>query len=131
MENRILEVENLKRDFKMGSEIATAFQPVKMSFRNERIAKTKGLPNGLYWGIYLGNERKGAWKIDIWAMSKKECGERIQFCKELERKLTPEAKQTILERFRWLFFRESSSTQLGAKHVVRLRHTRRRLVLAQ
>jgi hypothetical protein len=83
--------------FKMGGEIATAFHPVKMSFRNERIAKTEGLPNGLYWGIYLGNERKGDWKIDVWAVSKKECDLRIQFCKELEHKLTPAARQTILE----------------------------------
>jgi hypothetical protein len=30
-----------------------------MSFRNELIAKTKGLPTGLYWGIYFGNERAG------------------------------------------------------------------------
>ena len=53
-----LETENLSEEnfFKLGSKIASQFQPVKMSFRNERIAKTPGLPPGLYWGVYLGNE---------------------------------------------------------------------------
>src|SRR5688500_8193348 len=52
--------------FQLGASISMNLKPVKMSFRNELIAKTKGLPNGLYWGVYLGDERSGAWKIDIW-----------------------------------------------------------------
>ena len=48
--------------FLLGGKIASTFNPVKMSYRNERIGKTQGLPNGLYWGTYLGNERAGAWK---------------------------------------------------------------------
>src|SRR5437868_14365850 len=39
--------------FILGNNINTALNPVKMSYRNERNAKTKGLPHGLYWGIYL------------------------------------------------------------------------------
>src|SRR5262245_35172030 len=63
-----LEAEDLiEQDFfELGWDIVSLLQPVKMSFRNERIAKTKGLPVGLYWGVYLGDEKKGAWKIDIW-----------------------------------------------------------------
>jgi hypothetical protein len=37
-----------------------------MHFRDESTAGTPGLPCGFYWGIYLGDERSGAWKIDIW-----------------------------------------------------------------
>src|SRR5215208_97296 len=33
--------------FLLGSKIAVALEPVKMSFRNEKIAKTFGLPKGL------------------------------------------------------------------------------------
>src|SRR4051812_46288798 len=40
--------------FSMGSEIAELLHPVKMSYRNERIMRTAGLPDGMYWGIYLG-----------------------------------------------------------------------------
>jgi hypothetical protein len=45
--------------FVLGERICSLFSPVKMSFRNELKAKTKGLPTGLYWGIYLGKERAG------------------------------------------------------------------------
>jgi hypothetical protein len=66
-----LEVNNLSEAdfFNLGSQICTTLTPVKMSFRNELLAKTKGLPAGWYWGVYLGNERAGGWKIDIWAVS--------------------------------------------------------------
>lgn len=83
--------------FQLGKEIAVAFNPVKMSFRNERLSKTEGLPMGLYWGVYLGDERKGAWKIDIWAMNKKECEDRLRFCDHLAEKITPGSRIKILE----------------------------------
>jgi hypothetical protein len=75
--------------FLLGSKIVPAFNPVKMSFRNERIGKSKGLPNGLYWGIYLGNERAGAWKIDIWAVDTKECQRLLNYCADIKEKLSP------------------------------------------
>ena len=83
--------------FRLGGEIVSSFNPVKMSFRNERLAKTEGLPRGLYWGIYLGNERKGAWKIDVWALDKKECMQGLQFCADIANKLTPVSRIKILE----------------------------------
>jgi hypothetical protein len=75
--------------FLLGSKIVPAFNPVKMSFRNERIGKSKRLPNGLYWGIYLGNERAGAWKIDIWAVDTKECQRLLNYCADIKEKLSP------------------------------------------
>src|SRR5437868_13552916 len=83
--------------FILGNNINTALNPVKMSYRNERNAKTKGLPHGLYWGIYLGNERTGAWKIDIWAVDKEECNRLLDYCKCIEKKLTPESRLKILD----------------------------------
>lgn len=93
-----LEVENNTAAdfFLLGSKIATALNPVKMSFRNEIIKRTEGLPHGFYWGIYLGDERNGAWKIDIWAVDKTECTRLLDFCKEIETKLTPESSLQIL-----------------------------------
>ena len=67
-----------------------------MSFRNELIAQTKGLPTGLYWGIYFGNERAGDWKVDIWAVSAPECQRLIQYCADIRQKLTPETVSDIL-----------------------------------
>lgn len=75
--------------FLLGSEICAVFKPVKMSFRNELIAKSENLPEGLYWGVYLGNERASAWKIDIWAVNTEECQKRLKFCTDIKQKLTP------------------------------------------
>lgn len=90
--------EIAEADFLMlGRQVCKAFAPVKMSYRNELRAKTEGLPLGLYWGVYLGNERAGAWKIDIWAVSAEECQQRLRYGDSIKEKLTPEAVQRILE----------------------------------
>lgn len=52
--------------FELGGRIADLLKPHRMHYRDETIEATQGLPRGLYWGIYLGDERAGAWKIDIW-----------------------------------------------------------------
>lgn len=83
--------------FELGSRIATGFSPVKMSFRNELPGKTKGLPEGLYWGVYLGNERAGAWKIDVWAVKPPECRRLLDYCENIKKKLAPETALTILD----------------------------------
>ena len=82
--------------FQLGAEVNKRYHPVKMSYRNERITQTKGLPVGLYWGVYLGNERKGAWKIDIWAVNENECRQLVKFCDDIAVKLTPSTTQIIL-----------------------------------
>ena len=83
--------------FFLGGKIATTLNPVKMSFRNETIAKTKGVQHGLYWGVYLGDERNGAWKIDIWAVTTDECESLLEYSKQIKRKLTPINSLQILD----------------------------------
>lgn len=94
-----LETDHLTESdfFLLGGKISTVFKPVKMSFRNELIAKTKGLPAGLYWGVYLGNERAGAWKIDIWACGSSEFRRLINYTTAIRQKLTPGAVLQILD----------------------------------
>ena len=82
--------------FLLGSKICTHLKPVKMSFRNELIAGTTGLPYGLYWGVYLGNERAGAWKIDIWVVNPLECKRCTDYCAGIKKKLSPESSLRIL-----------------------------------
>ena len=73
-----------KRFFELGGRIAALLNPHRMHYRDETIVATQGLPSGLYWGVYLGNEREGAWKIDIWMTDSdgfeavRAHGERIQ-----------------------------------------------------
>jgi hypothetical protein len=82
--------------FGLGCRISSAFKPVKMSFRNERIAQTKHLPHGWYWGVCLGDERAGAWKIDIWVVDTAECQRLVRFCTDIKQQLTPAATVSIL-----------------------------------
>ena len=91
------ETINETNHFLLGGKIAAAFHPVKMSYRNELISQTKGLPHGLYWGVYLGNERDGAWKIDVWVVDPSACKELLNFCNVIKTKLTPETSRQILE----------------------------------
>jgi hypothetical protein len=94
-----LQVDNISTTdfFVLGERICGSFAPIKMSFRNELKAKTKGLPEGLYWGIYLGNERAGAWKIDIWAVHVSECEQLLQYCSNIKQRVNTEVAQRILE----------------------------------
>ena len=82
--------------FLMGAEISTKLRPIKMQFRNELIAQTIDLPLGLYWGVYLGNERAGAWKLDIWCVNPEECRRLLNYCTAIKNRLTPEAKIDIM-----------------------------------
>jgi hypothetical protein len=83
--------------FRLGGEIADLLSPMRMSFRNELIARTEGLPQGLYWGIYLGDERAGGWKIDLWAIDREQFLVLDEFCRDIERKLTASARLKILQ----------------------------------
>lgn len=83
--------------FQLGRDLVELFDPVKMSFRNEKSGRNKELPLGLYWGIYLGNERSGAWKIDIWAVETIELKRLLSFTDQIREKLTNENRLKILE----------------------------------
>src|SRR4029450_11230950 len=43
-----------KKFFELGGRIAAHLSPERMNYRDETITETKGLPKGLYWGVYLG-----------------------------------------------------------------------------
>ena len=72
-----------KTFFHLGGRIAALLHPHRMHFRDESKVRTPDLPPGFYWGVYLGDERQGAWKIDIWQTNRdgfdavRRFGERI------------------------------------------------------
>ncbi|HYC86433.1 MAG TPA: hypothetical protein VEB86_14465 [Chryseosolibacter sp.] len=82
--------------FKLGGQLCEALFPVRMQFRNERIARSSGLPHGLYWGSYLGDERKGSWKVDLWAVDKKECARLLEYCERIRQQLDDVSVAIIL-----------------------------------
>ncbi len=56
---------DLKRCFEIGYELTQRLAAKKSRFTNN-VGQSNSEPNGLYWGIKLGNERQGAWKLDVW-----------------------------------------------------------------
>jgi len=82
--------------FELGGRLNELLHPAKMYFSNCRTAPREGLPRGLYWGVHLGDARKGAWKIDIWSMDEAACKEAVARCEELQERITPQARLAII-----------------------------------
>ena len=81
----------------LGGEIARHLKPHRMHFRDESTAATPHLPRGLYWGIYLGDERAGAWKIDVWQTNQQAFDLVRRFGEELSGRLNDTNRAVILE----------------------------------
>lgn len=83
--------------FDLGGEIAGLMKPNRMHFRDECTVGTPGLPRGFYWGIYLGDERSGAWKIDIWQTNRQAFDLVRRFGEDLSARLNDTNRAVILE----------------------------------
>jgi len=87
-----------KREFfDLGGRIADAVHPAKMHYRNEHVMQTAGLPRGLYWGVYLGDERAGAWKIDVWMSDEAGFAASRDFQERVRSGLTDDRRRAILQ----------------------------------
>jgi hypothetical protein len=87
-----------KAFFQMGGEIAAALKPWRMSFRNELLGKTPGLPLGFYFGVHtriLGDSKD--WKIDIWSMNTEQINQVKQEFSELQTEINTTNRMMILE----------------------------------
>jgi len=82
--------------FEPGGAIAALLEPHRMHFRDERRVGTVGLPRGLYWGVYLGDERAGAWKIDVWSTDRAGFEDVRLHGERLAARLSGASRQTIL-----------------------------------
>ncbi len=82
--------------FVLGNRITSLLSPWKMSFTNNRDHESGRYPRGLYWGIRLGDLRKGAWKIDVWAFDSEQCRAKVQECEKLRKRLNDDNRLTIL-----------------------------------
>lgn len=83
---------DLKRCFDVGYEVTARLSAWKSRFTNN----LRDRPKGLYWGIKLGDERLGAWKIDIWFLDEPSFAEHLKYCADLNARLTPETRSAIL-----------------------------------
>jgi hypothetical protein len=82
--------------FALGGELAALLEPHRMHFRDETVVGTPGLPEGLYWGVYLGDEKAGAWKIDVWATDREDFEPVRRFNDGIAARLTDDTRAAIL-----------------------------------
>jgi hypothetical protein len=82
--------------FELGGAVAALLEPHRMHFRDERRVGTPGLPRGLYWGVYLGDERAGAWKIDVWSTDRAGFEGVRRHGERLAARLSEASRHTIL-----------------------------------
>ena len=82
--------------FDLGRRVTALLSPWKMFFTNTRDHEGTPYPWGLYWGVRLGDIKKGAWKIDLWAFGSEQSGEKVRECKHLKGRLDRQSRLTIL-----------------------------------
>ena len=83
--------------FELGGRIAELLNPHRMHFRDETIVATDGLPRGMYWGVYLRDERQGAWKIDIWATNADGFEPTRSYGERIRERLSDTSRSLILQ----------------------------------
>lgn len=83
---------DLKKCFEIGYELTQRLAAKKSRFTNNLGAD----PNGFYWGIKVGDERQGAWKIDLWFLDAAGYEQHLKYCNNLRVRLTPQTRTAIL-----------------------------------
>jgi len=90
----VLDVErDLKRCFEVAYELTWRLPAMKARFTNNVGSE----PNGLYWGIKLGDERQGAWKLDLWFLDSRSYEQHVNYSARMRQRLTPENRSILLE----------------------------------
>jgi hypothetical protein len=83
---------DLKRCFEIGYELTGRLAAKKSRFTNN----IGGEPNGLYWGIKLGDVRQGAWKLDVWFLSRMGYDQHAAYSSRMRERLTTKNRSIIL-----------------------------------
>jgi hypothetical protein len=84
---------DLKRCFEIAYELTYRLAAKKSRFTNN----IGGEPDGLYWGIKLGDERQGAWKLDVWFLDSRSYEQHTNYSASMRERLTTETGSAILE----------------------------------
>ena len=106
---------DLKRCFDVGYELTRRLAAQKARFTNN----VGGDPNGLYWGIKLGNERQGAWKLDVWFLDQASYEEHAAYGARLRERLTEESRSAILTIKEAYWQRQEYRNTITSDHIYR------------
>jgi hypothetical protein len=85
-------VHDLHRCFAVAATITKRLDVWKSRFTNN----LQSHPKGYYWGLKFGNEREGAWKIDLWFMPQEDFTRHAEYSKRMKERLTEETRVAIL-----------------------------------
>jgi hypothetical protein len=89
---------DLQRCFKIGFELTRRLVAKKARFTDNVSSPPRiDEPRGLYWGIKLGDEREGAWKLDVWFLDLAEYEQHENYSAGMRGRLTPDTRTTICE----------------------------------
>lgn len=80
----------------LGTRIGGHLSAKKLNFRDHRGSTSPDFASGLYWGIYLGDERAGAWKLDLWSFDSLDEDPAELRDAALAARLRPELRDAIL-----------------------------------
>ena len=83
---------DLKRCFEVGYELTLRLAAKKSRFTNNLDSE----PSGFYWGIKLGNERQGAWKLDVWFLNTASYEQHASYSSDMRERLSAESRRIIL-----------------------------------
>jgi hypothetical protein len=88
-------VLDLTLDLKLCFEIALAMTERLPAWKS-RFTNNRGLePNGYYWGLKTGDERAGAWKLDLWFLDQAGFDDHRKYTRLMNERLTAETRTAI------------------------------------
>jgi len=86
---------DLKSCFAVGYEVTQRLAARKSRFTNN-VGQFEPGPDGLYWGIKLGDSRYGEWKLDLWFLDEAGYEEHARYSAGMREQLSAETKSVIL-----------------------------------
>jgi hypothetical protein len=96
-------VLDLKHDLRACFDVALALSE-RLPAWKARFTNNMGRePNGYYWGLKTGDERDGAWKLDLWFLDEDGFDAHRRYAAMMNERLTAETRKTIREikEFSW------------------------------
>jgi hypothetical protein len=83
--------------FDLAKELATALNPIKLSYKNNLLQSVKNEPEGIYFGLKTKIIDEFIWKLDVWILNTNQFNEKLSICQHVLSLLNPENRKIILK----------------------------------
>jgi hypothetical protein len=88
-------VLDLTHDLKVCFEVALALTERLPAWKSRFTNNLGREPNGYYWGLKTGDERAGAWKLDVWFLDRAGFDAHRRYAAAMNERLTAETRAAI------------------------------------